>query len=344
MKCSLRLSLIVSALLFVPFAFSQSDAFLWTADGGMQDLGVLAGWQGSAGGSINKTGTIVGSLSKTDGGQQDITSFGWKDGIGMHYLDGLSFTNSLPTAINNRGQVVGMSHNASGQYHAFLWTREGKAQDLGTLGGQTSVAFAINNLGQIVGESQIANGNSHAFLWTQEQGMQDLMTLSHESCPNCTTTAYGINDDGVIVGQLSGNQNAHFVFAYVWKNGYGKSLGDLGGTGLNRGSAAFGINNEGQVVGLAVTPSGNQHAFLWTQAGGMQDLGTLPGGSASIATGINNVGQVVGWSYVPGLGITHAFLWNAPTGMQDLGTLGGPTSGATAINDSGEVTGVADLP
>jgi probable HAF family extracellular repeat protein len=324
MKCSLRLSLIVPVLLVGHFALSQSDAFLWTSSGGMQDLGVLAGWQDSAGGGINNTGTIVGSLSRTDGDRQDVTSFGWRSGIGMRYLDGLSFTNSLPYAINNRGQVVGTSHNASGQYHAFLWTREGKAKDLGTLGGQTSGALAINNLGQIVGVSQMANGSSHAFLWTQEQGMQDLMTLTHQSCPNCASTAYGINDDGVIVGQLSGNLDAHFTFAYVWKNGYGKSLGDLGGTGLNRGSVALGINYSGQVVGLALTSSGDQHAFLWTEAGGMQDLGTLSGGSASEATGINSLGQVVGWSLVTGLGDTHAFLWNPTTGMQDLGHIRGP--------------------
>jgi uncharacterized membrane protein len=106
MRHSLRLSLILSTILCAHVALPQTDAFLWTATGGMQDLGVLPGWQDSAGGSINNTGTIVGSLSKTDGDQQDDTSFGWKDSIGMHYLDGLSFTNSLPTAINNRGPVV----------------------------------------------------------------------------------------------------------------------------------------------------------------------------------------------------------------------------------------------
>ena len=67
------------------------------------------------------------------------------------------------------------------------------------------------------------------------------------------------------------------------------------------------------------------HAFSWTQADGMVDLGTL-GGTSSIAFAVNEGGQVVGDSRTAGDAATHAFSWTEEGGMVDLGTLGGTFS------------------
>ena len=84
----------------------------------------------------------------------------------------------------------------------------------------------------------------------------------------------------------------------------------------------------------------------------VQDLGTLPEATysppTSVPYGINDSGHVVGYANVSvGSGyyfgyyeyaIGHAFLYDGA--MQDLGTLeGGISSGATAINSSGQVVG-----
>jgi probable HAF family extracellular repeat protein len=111
-------------------------------------------------------------------------------------------------------------------------------------------------------------------------------------------------------------------------------LGTLGGTD----SEAFGINNLGQVVGWAFVASGVEHAFLWTKAAGMRDLGTLGGSSRALA--INDNGQVVGSSYTLA-GEKHAFLWTATDGMRDLGTLGGTLSEATGISQNGVIVGLS---
>lgn len=114
---------------------------------------------------------------------------------------------------------------------------------------------------------------------------------------------------------------------------------DLGTFGGDQ-SQAFGINDSGQVVGYAVTATGQEHAFLWTEENGLRDLGTL-GGAASSARDINNSGQVVGYAMTIS-GQRHAFLWTSQDGMIDLGTLEMHTySEAYAVNDLGQVVGIS---
>lgn len=70
--------------------------------------------------------------------------------------------------INARGQVVGSSSIASGDFHAFLW-EDGEMTDLGTLPGAfQSFAVGINNRGQVVGRADTAAGETHAVLWTKK--------------------------------------------------------------------------------------------------------------------------------------------------------------------------------
>src|SRR5215213_4956660 len=112
-------------------------------------------------------------------------------------------------------------------------------------------------------------------------------------------------------------------------------LPTLGGTS----TSAADINDAGEVVGWSYTAAGQQHAFLWTPAGGMQDLGTLGGGSSSAAS-INEAGQIVGTSAsTDAKNARRAFLWTPGAGMRDLGTLAAQFSVATGINDNGLVVG-----
>lgn len=89
------------------------------------------------------------------------------------------------------------------------------------------------------------------------------------------------------------------------------------------------VSNDGTtVVGRAIHPGGNE-AFRWTQAGGMQGLGDLPGGGFfSEAYSTSGDGSAVVGRSVSAFGI-EAFRWTQAGGMQGLGTLGGGTLGSS---------------
>jgi probable HAF family extracellular repeat protein len=111
------------------------------------------------------------------------------------------------------------------------------------------------------------------------------------------------------------------------------------------------INDLGEVVGCADLaselpgfPFVQFHSFLWTQAAGMQDLGTVGTDFTSFAVGINNGGQVVGAS-CDDMGNCRATVWQNKT-MMDLNALIPANSPlylvfASVINDAGEIAGQA---
>ena len=231
--------------------------------------------------------------------------------------------------------------------------------DIGTLGGGVADPTAINAFGQIVGSSTIADDSAQrAFLWTPDApngttgSWVDLGVLGFEQ-----STAKGLNDLGQVVGMTQTEVNGQFDGdrAFLWTpttpNGTNGTMVSLGVLGSGRSSEATGINNAQQVVGRwywSDDPDQERHAFLWTQADGMIDLGTL-GGLESGATAISSDGKVVGYSQDAN-GRGRVFLWtpDQPNGtigtMIDLGTLGGNEVWATDVNAAGQVVGGSTLP
>jgi probable HAF family extracellular repeat protein/T5SS/PEP-CTERM-associated repeat protein len=300
---------------------AQSSKFRYT----VTDLGTLGGVT-TKGMGINENGDIVGASQIGS----FLNAFLWADSI-MANLGDLSGRGSWAYDINDAGQVVGGSSDASGNFHAFRWQQSGGMQDLGTLGGPSSYAFEINNSGQTVGYACCApeTFTSHAVLWGSG-GIVDLGDL--DPVWPAISAAYGINDAGQVVGgSYDASANFH---AFLWQNGSMQDLGTLGGDY----SSAEAINENGQVVGTARLANSTPHAFLWD--GGMQDLGALTW-DQSIAYDINNKEQVVG-ALQTGQN-SHAFIW-ANGQMQDLNNLIPANSGwvlqeARAISNKGKIAG-----
>lgn len=85
------------------------------------------------------------------------------------------------------------------------------------------------------------------------------------------------------------------------------------------------INANGSAMAGAFYTANRDHAFVWTQAGGIVDIGELPDATyGATAYGISADGTVVSGTSSVADG-EHAFIWTQSGGMQDLGVLPGGT-------------------
>ncbi len=247
-------------------------------------------------------------------------------------------------AVNNKGQVAGMSYSrdGSGGGHAFLHAN-GVMTNLGTLGGDFSGALAnysnadfmgINDNGQVIGTSLLPAGDGtyywRAFVY-QSGTMTDLGTLG-----GFNSFGSAINSSGQMTGQANlpldsdPPHNPGPSHAFLYSDGVMTDLGALPGSNSSYG---YGISDDGRVVG-GCSNGYTGRAFLYAD-GVMTDLGTLPGGLSSEAYGISPNGRLVtGISQdAENTGIIHAFLYTNGV-MADLGL-----GWANGVNDDGDVVG-----
>jgi probable HAF family extracellular repeat protein len=308
-------------------------AFLWDA-GAMTDLGTL--------GSGNTVAHRINGAIQVVGASDD-EAFLWENGTmtGLGTLGCPVYSEAF--GVNGAGRVVGWSADPTCDLRLAMVWQDGVMTDLGTLpGGYFSEARAINDAGQIVGESMDASGGYPAALW--ENGT----VLSLGTLPGHNRAeAYDINDMGQIVGESTNDTGPKH--AVLWTRSSGStsySIQDLGILSGDYHPGGRAINAAGDAVGLSYGSADDYiHGILWKD-GTATYLGDL-GGGQSYATAINDAGRVVGSSCKypgdapPACNFYYGFVWKNGT-MSSLPTLFyGGTTGATGVNDGGQVVGSA---
>ena len=283
------------------------QAFLWSKNTGLQDLGTLPGGNISTAYGINDAGAVVGYSNSGGAPITQYSAFLWTASGGMVNLGSLpSAISGAAFEINSSGVIVGDSLNSNGIVVGAAW-KNNKIRSIGRLPGAIFTAgLDLNDSGEIVGESIFSYGPpiaGHAFTWIPGALFTDLGTL-----PGGTISiANAVNSSGTVVGQSDGTSTRGDFHAVMWD--VANNITDLGTLSGGTYSIAFAINDSGTVVGYGNVLSNAPHAMIWTAATGLKDLNALiPAKSGWVlinANAINSLGQITGYGIKNGH--NHAF-------------------------------------
>jgi len=299
------------------------------------DLGTLGGPNVVPTG-ITSSGQVTGNADGTVAGTG--YAFLWTKPGPMMSLGALG---SLPTqsnanGINDSEWIVGQSNS-----EGFVYTPQTGMQGVGFLGtGTESTLYAITSDANIAvgGGLTVGGSYAHAAIWDPTNGLRDLNTMIVN--PPATWTPTGatcISQNGIIAGIGYDDDNtvppSGAEHAFVLSGGSLTVIPSLGSGVYPRS-----INASGEVVGEYFDNTG-QHAFVYTSANGIREIGD-PSAPIAIANAVTDSGLVLGGLEMAD-GSGFAFLYTDAAGIADLNTLvnsnGWTLDDATGINRSGQI-------
>jgi probable HAF family extracellular repeat protein len=269
---------------------------------------------GAAVQAISANGSVVVGVS-------DGRVFRWSPDQGLTYLSPRDTLHTFYAGVSADGStIVSSIAESTGIFSASRWTAQGDGwQTLGGLpdqsspdGAETSSGWGVSGDGStVVGLGWHTNYKAEAFQWTEATRMVGLGQPANRSSRASAISA----DASTVVGFFE-----HPSFGYRrpvrWVNGGQPDL-FLGSDLPGEATAA---NSDGSVIvgAASLTGSGN-HAFLYSDANGVQDLGIIGddpyGFSQSVANGVSDNSTVVGWVGDIFNASPQGFVWTPDGGM-----------------------------
>jgi probable HAF family extracellular repeat protein len=231
----------------------QGDAYVYTQQGStVTNLGAINQY-GTYAYGINNSGQIVGYGEDSTGRYDRAVLYSGGTFQNLGTLPGEAGSDGF--ALNNRGDVVGISANTNGAGFPFIYTA-GAMHQIGSVNGR---GLGINDSQQVVG--LIAGGFGEAFY-------DNYATSFYSAVPAPVgflgSILEGINDSGVAVGDCS---TSSLVEGAVYIPGQTMVPFDQllapSASGWNISSSAA-INNLGQVVGVGSFDGGSSQVVILT--------------------------------------------------------------------------------
>jgi len=196
---------------------------------------------------------------------------------------------TYPSAINDRGEIVGLYADANYNNYGFLY----QGGNYTTLNDKSAITggtnpIGINNHGEIVDDYTDVNGNIDGFLY--QKG--NYTTLNYSNA--FWTAPSGINNHGEIVGyyySVDSNNNVT-TGGFIYQKGNYTALNDPSVSGFNSPQVNA-INDRGEIAGFYYDANGNVDGFVYQ--GGTYTTVNYPGATSTEVYGINDRGEIVGF-------------------------------------------------
>ena len=195
---------------------------------------------------------------------------------------------TIPTDINNRGEVVGITCDASpcASRVGFLRDVRGRFTTIRVPGSVETQTLGVNDRGQVVGSYLDRDGTNHGYLWQRGR-------FTTIDVPDATLTQVtGVNDRGDMVGVYADADGSPHGF-------FRSARGRI--TAIDAPDAAFttpfDINNRRQIVGFTSDGTGltaDVHGFVLHRPGGLFTPIDVTGAPRTLASGIDDRGRIVG--------------------------------------------------
>jgi probable HAF family extracellular repeat protein len=276
-------------------------------------------------GESNQGGAAVQGISANGSvvvGVSDGRVFRWTPDLGLSYISPKDFLHTFFASVSADGStIVSTVADSTGIFSAARWSEQGAGwQTLGGLPGQNSPDGAQISAGwgvsadgsTVVGLGWHTNYRAEAFQWTDATGMVGL----GQPAANRSSRASAISADASTVVGFYTHPSHGNRRPVRWVNGGAPDLF----LGTDMPGEALAANSNGSViVGAASLTGRGHHAYLYSDATGVQDLGIIGddpfGLSQSVANGVSDNNTVIGWVGDIFYGAPQGFVWTPDGGM-----------------------------
>jgi len=254
-------------------------------------------------------------------------------GLTIVSFDPSGSVRTVPSAINQGGEVTGWYNDSSGVTHGFLREADGTIVSFDPAGSTGTIGYGINDSGATTG----SYFDTHDYGFIREANGEFITFDASYGGTGFGTSPYVISDSGEVAGSSEDSSNHSHSFLRQ-SNGTIINFDPPGSEDDN----AYGIGPNGEVIGSA-TINGTAYGYIRDQSGTITTFSAPGSVNGTYPASINRSGQIAG-IYYGRENSSHGFVRDQ-FGNFTTFTVSGGVCGAdqymivTGINDAGEVTG-----